>query len=384
VADPEKTEDPTPKKKRQARKDGNIPKSGDLSSWGGVLVATYVIPFVLASAVKTQRDLMMRMQFGISHPSEAAAKDMLAAGATGAATAIAPLLAAMVAVAISTNVAQTKGSTSFSRIKPKPSKLNPLKGAKRLVSPQSGYQALKVIVKAGVLLAVAWGPLINTTKQLATMGSADLMTTAPLVGVNALGLVRRVAWAGLLIGAFDYVVQRRKNRKSLKMTKQEVRDEARMSEGDPAVKAKVKQRMLQVSRNRMMAAVAKANVVIVNPIHVAVALVYEPGSGAPKVVAKGLGAVALQIRDEAMKHSVPVVKEIDLAWALHDVCELEQPVPPLLFEAVARVLAFVLTVGKRAAAYGYVQSLPGTEGQREPEAGSRPPRLRPGRRSRAA
>jgi flagellar biosynthetic protein FlhB len=363
----DKTEDPTPKKKKEARRDGSIAKSPDLSSWGGVLLATYVLPLVLASGWAMLQDLLLRMQDGITHPTQGAALDMLAAGGKGTLLTIAPLAAAMAAFGIAANLAQTKGSASFHRIKPKASKLNPLKGIKRLLSPQSVYQALKVILKATVLLGAAWQPLSDTTKQLATMGDTDLLITMPLVARNAMGMVRQVAWAGLLIGIGDFFVQRRKIRKQLRMTKQEVRDEARMSEGDPQIKAKIKQRMLQVSHNRMMASVANANVVVVNPIHVAVALVYAPGSGAPKVVAKGMGAV---------------VREIDLAWALHDTCEVDREVPADLFEAVARVLAFVMTVGIRAAAYGYVQSIPGTEGQREPAGGTRPPRLRPARRKR--
>jgi flagellar biosynthetic protein FlhB len=128
------------------------------------------------------------------------------------------------------------------------------------------------------------------------------------------------------------------------MTKQEVKDEYRQSEGDPMTRSRIRQRQMEVSRNRMMAAVAVSSVVVVNPTHIAVALEYRPDLGAPRVVAKGQGFIAQRIREEAEKHNVPIVRDVPLARTLHSACKLGQAIPADLYEAVARLLAFVFNL----------------------------------------
>jgi flagellar biosynthetic protein FlhB len=141
----------------------------------------------------------------------------------------------------------------------------------------------------------------------------------------------------------------------MKMTKQEVRDEHRQSEGDPQMKGQIRQRQLAIGRNRMISAVADANVVIVNPTHVAVALRYEPGRGAPRVVAKGRGEVARRIREEAEKHAVPLVRDVPLARSIESSVRLGGEIPADLYEAVARILAFLSQLGDRHQLGGIVQ-----------------------------
>ena len=144
----------------------------------------------------------------------------------------------------------------------------------------------------------------------------------------------------------------RRNRKQTRMTLKEVKDENKRTEGDPMLKGAIRAKQLSMSRNRMMSEVATADVVLVNPTHVAVALRYEPGSGAPKVVAKGAGAIAAKIREEASDKRVPMIEDIPLTRALHAACELGQEVPAHLFTAVARVLAFVMALRRRGASAG--------------------------------
>jgi flagellar biosynthetic protein FlhB len=150
----------------------------------------------------------------------------------------------------------------------------------------------------------------------------------------------------------DYVYQARRVRSGLKMSKQEIKDEYRSQEGDPAVKSQIRSRQMAMRRSRMIQQVALADVVLVNPTHVAVALKYAPGQGAPKVVAKGAGAVAARIRAEAEKHRVPMVEDIPLARAIYRVCDLGQEIPGELFMAVARILAFVFALKSRGSAAG--------------------------------
>jgi flagellar biosynthetic protein FlhB len=164
--------------------------------------------------------------------------------------------------------------------------------------------------------------------------------------------MRDVAAAGVIAAAADYGFQRRKMGKQTRMTKKEVRDEHKMTEGDPLVKSAIRSRQLAAARNRMMADVPRADVVLVNPVHVAVALRYEASKGTPRVVAKGAGAVAARIRSVADEHRVPMVEDVPLARALHASCEVGQEIPAELYHAVAQVLAFVLSRKAKGAAAG--------------------------------
>jgi flagellar biosynthetic protein FlhB len=165
-------------------------------------------------------------------------------------------------------------------------------------------------------------------------------------------LVKTAVAAGLILAGADMLVVMKRNRKQTKMSKKEIKDEYKQSEGDPMLKGQIRNRQLAMSRNRMMAEVTHADVVLVNPTHVAVALRYEPGTGAPKVIAKGKGHVAARIRQIASEKHVPMVQDIALARALHSACELNQEIPPHLYAAVARVLAFVMALRRRGAAAG--------------------------------
>jgi flagellar biosynthetic protein FlhB len=181
-------------------------------------------------------------------------------------------------------------------------------------------------------------------------GLMPIQVALQLSAKAATGLMRDVAAAGLLAAAVDYAVQRRRTGKQVRMTKKEVRDEHKQSEGDPMVRSALRSRQLAAARNRMMADVPDADVVLVNPTHVAVALKYEPGVGTPRVVAKGAGVVATRIREVAEQSRVTLVEDVPLARALHAACEVGQEIPPELYHAVAQVLAFVLS--RRAAGAG--------------------------------
>lgn len=162
--------------------------------------------------------------------------------------------------------------------------------------------------------------------------------------------MRSAVVAGLILAAIDVFVVMRRNRKRTRMTKKEVKDENKSSEGDPLIRSQRRSRQLAMSRNRMMAAIVDADVVLVNPTHFAIALKYEPGKSAPRVVAKGAGVIALKIRERAETDRVPIVKDIPLTRALHSACDLGQEIPVELYNAVARVLAFVLALRTRGSA----------------------------------
>lgn len=357
MAKDDKTEAPTPKRKKDARKKGQIPKSTELVTWLQILVATYVLQLTVHRATTALGDVMGHVRAAIARPEQGAALGLFGDALRGAVLAVLPLTLSMGAVGVLAQVAQTGGFASLSMLKPKPERLNPIHGLKRLVSPQGLWQATKSALKVCALVFVAWPPLDDLTRQLVASGQLQLGQVVPAVAASALRIARNTAMLGLVIAGVDYGLQRRKVMQGMRMTKQEVRDEHRQSEGDPHMKGQIRQRQLALGRNRMIAAVADANVVIVNPTHVAVALQYQAGRGAPRVVAKGRGAVATRIREEAEKHRVPMVRDVPLARTIESTVRLGAEIPAELYEAVARILAFLSHLGGRSSVGG-VLSVP--------------------------
>jgi len=185
-----------------------------------------------------------------------------------------------------------------------------------------------------------------------TAGGLPVTVLIGAAGDGTAALVQSAVIAGLVLAAADVMVVMRRNRKRTRMTKKEVTDEHKSSEGDPMIRSQRRARQLAMSRNRMIAAVATADVVLINPTHFAIALRYEPGKSAPRVVAKGAGVIAARIREQAETDTVPIVKDIPLTRALHSACELGQEIPVELYNAVARVLAFVLALKSRGSRAG--------------------------------
>jgi flagellar biosynthetic protein FlhB len=199
---------------------------------------------------------------------------------------------------------------------------------------------------------VLYASVRHLVPTLMASGTLPVTSVVSSVAGAILTLVRSAAVAGLAMAGADYLVVHRRNTKQLKMTKQEVRDEAKRSEGDPHLKGAIRSRQIAMSRNRMMAELPKADVVVVNPTHVATALRYDPARGAPRVVAKGAGAVAAKIRAVAAEHRIPMVQDVPLARALYKNCEIGAEIPPDFYTAVARVLAFVMGLKARGSAAG--------------------------------
>lgn len=340
----DKTEDPTPKRKRDARKKGQIARSQDLVMWAQMLAAALLVRSAVGGAGRALSEVMTRMSHLIVQPDVDEVVALLGSGLLAVMLALAPLCVGLLAVGLVGHLAQTGLHASGEGLKPKAERLNPIKGIKRLLSPASGWELAKVLFRTSILAGVAVPPVMSIGQQLVAMGRPDLHTILALVGDEGVAMVRNTALAGLVLAAVDYGIQRRRTAKSMRMSKQEVKDENRLSDGDPNTKAAIRSRQLQMGRNRMMAAVSGATAVVVNPTHYAVAISYEPGRSAPTVVAKGRGAVALRIREEAERHNVPILRDVPLARALHASCELGQEIPAELYEAVARVLAIVMSL----------------------------------------
>ena len=345
----DKTEQPTAKRKREARRDGNLARSPEVVAWAQMLAAGVLLPASFSLGTNSLRQVMAQVGVAVSRPDADSAFRLLGTALQGGLLALAPLALGMVAIGLIGNFAQTGFALSGKALKPKFDRLSPKKGIKRLLSPHSAWEATKAALKLAVLTAVAWPGVAHLGAALATGGQVPSGQVLSEVASSTMGLIRSTALAGLALAAVDYAFQRRRVRKSMMMTKQEVKEEYRQSEGDPMTRHRIRQRQVEMSRNRMMAAVAVSSVVVVNPTHIAVALEYRPELGAPRVVAKGQGFIAARIREEAEKHDVPIVRDVPLARTLHAACKLGQAIPADLYEAVARLLAFVFSLKRTVA-----------------------------------
>jgi flagellar biosynthetic protein FlhB len=221
------------------------------------------------------------------------------------------------------------------------SRINPLAGAKRLLSGQALVETIKALVKLLVIGYVAWGAMRDESHQLSLLALMPPRAAASTLAGIVMSVIWRTAGAWVIIAGADYAYGRWAFTRSLRMTREEVKQEFKETEGNPEIKARLRQRARAFVRRRMMQDVPKADVVLTNPTHYAVALRYEPGMAAPRVLARGAGFIAQQIKDTARAHGVPVMENKPLAQALYKACDVGQLVPPELYKAVAEVLAFV-------------------------------------------
>jgi flagellar biosynthetic protein FlhB len=341
-----KTEKPTPKKKREAHEKGQIAKTPELAAWAGMLLTSELIAATIRTGGEQLSGLWQRVAGVIARPDSGRAMAVLGDAMKATITVLLPLVLGLMVLGTVLNLAQVGIKPSAKRMKPSFKKLNVFKGIKNMFSVKTAWETAKTFLKFAVLLAIGWPVLSSTSHQLVSQ-SGSLSELLKVTGNGALTLVRNTAAAGLVIAAADYAVQKRRIMSELRMTKQEVKDEYRQSEGDPMLRQAIRSKQMAVSRNRMITAVGHADVVLVNPTHFAVALKYEAEKGAPKVVAKGAGAIALRIRSEAETHAVPIVVDPPLTRTLFRACDLNARIPAELFEAVARVLAFVFGLRHR-------------------------------------
>jgi flagellar biosynthetic protein FlhB len=351
VAHDDKTEKPTGKRKAEARKKGQVAKSTDLNGalvlGAGLMALSFLAPSVVQSAAGAMREIFslaarpeaVTSGAGLSALEHLVLNTMLAT--------VVPIAGACLAVGLVANVAQVGFRPSLTSLAPSFGRLNPISGFKNLFGTRALFEAGKALLKVAVVGAMAASALLPQLTNLAASVGTPPAALGQLLSSNVMGIAQRVAVAYVLVGVVDLVFQRRRLAKSLKMTKQEVKDESRQSDLAPEIRGAIRRRQIQAARARMMAAVPQADVVVTNPTHFAVALSYDGTQPAPVVVAKGQDQVALQIRRIAEEHEVPIVPDPPLARSLHASVELGQMIPAELYAAVAQVLAFVYRLAAR-------------------------------------
>jgi flagellar biosynthesis protein FlhB len=355
MADPSKTEKATPKRRSEARRKGNVAKSTDLNGAvvlaAGLVAITFMGPRVIDGAATAMRTIFGQSANPGQATSAAGLHALLQLALKTMLTTVAPITGLCVAAAVVVNVAQVGFKPTFQPLKPTFGKLNPISGFRNLFGPRMPFEGAKAIAK---VTAVGAPVALALIPQLTHLGASVGTPPAALgksISSSVMGIAVRATVAYLLIAVIDLIWQRRRLAKSLKMTKQEVKEEAKQADLPPEVKGAIRRRQIQAARARMMAAIPQADVVVTNPTHFAVALSYDGSHPAPIVVAKGQDLVAKQIRRIAEEAGVPIVPDPPLARALHKSVEIGQMIPAELYAAVAQVLAFVYRMaGRRRAA----------------------------------
>lgn len=341
--DVERNEPASPRKREEARRRGHVARSGDLSA-----------ALVLLAGVLALEAAGGRLFDGLSASTggvlgrldeiEGDAPSLL--GAFGAAfrggvSGLLPLLLAGLSVALAVNLLQTGFLLSAEPLAPKAERLDPVAGLGRMLSGRSAARALAGLLKLGAVGAVAWLSLSARLPELAALGRLGFEEAAAWSASTALALGLRCAFALAVLGVLDYAWQRFAWERDLRMSRAEVREELRRFEGDPLVRERRAVLRRRLAAGQLALPVSRASVVVVNPVHLAVALVYEDGMPAPRLVAKGVEGAGERIRAAALEHGVPVVERTELARALFRKVELGQDVPPELYGDVAELLAYV-------------------------------------------
>jgi len=346
-----KTEDPTGKKLDEAHKQGNFAMTREVANWLMVAVMMIVLVSILPG---TMKGMIVRLNYYFENLDQIAF-DRAGVGALLFRVMMdslwalwLPILLFVVAGVMST-IGQTGFHVSWQLIEPKFSKLNPLPGLMNMFKANQLVELLKSLAKLAVVGGVAYLALQPMFKSIETYIGIDIMALLQHIDALAYRLLAGVLAVLTLIAGGDFFWQKMQFDKNMKMTKQEVKDENKQSEGDPQVKGRIRQIRFERARKRMMAAVPNADVVVTNPTHFAIALKYDPAAmGAPMVLAKGVDQVAFRIREVAEANNVPVIENPPLARALYAACDIDEEVPSEHYRAVAEVITYVFKLKGKA------------------------------------
>ena len=351
-ADPEsKTEEATPRKLADARAKGDVAKSPDVAAALSLTGAAAVVLMTGGWFATSMAEQLL--------PFIAAPHTMIGGLETGAGVeigaialwAIAPFLGlvmlATIIGGVGGNVAQSGLIFTAEKLKPDWSKVNPMAGFKRIFGPDGLVQFIKTLTKLLAVGFICWLVLKPHLRELENMAAMPPALILPLARDLAMALMTStIVFLGFTAGA-DFLWQKYRFAERMKMSKEELKEDYKQSEGDPHVKAKLKQIRAQRSRQRMMQNVPKATVIVTNPTHYSVALRYEAGDAAPVCVAKGVDALALRIREVGREHNVPIVENVPLARALYAAVDIDETIPREHFEAAAKVIGFVMQKRKK-------------------------------------
>ncbi|MBW1708858.1 MAG: flagellar biosynthesis protein FlhB [Deltaproteobacteria bacterium] len=342
-----KTEKPTAKKRQEARKKGQVPKSMELNSIA-VLMVGLVTLFFLSTQFYVQLTGIMTNTFSNAAQIPMEDKDFsifLIGQAWGILSLLAPVFLLIFCAALLINIFQVGLLFSVENITPKISKISPIKGFSRIFSLRSLMELFKSITKISIIIATAYLTIDGEMDTILGLGQLEPKEIAFFAIRVAFILFIRTCWVLIILAILDYAFQKWQSERDLRMSKEELKEETKQTEGDPHVRARIRTVQRDMARKRMMAAVPEADVVVTNPVHLAVALKYDPlESEAPMVVAKGQSIIAERIKDIAKEHDIPIVENKPLAQGLYKSVEIGEIIPIEFYQAVADVLAYVYQI----------------------------------------
>ncbi len=339
----EKTEDPTPRKRQKSREDGQVAKSIEVPS---VVILFCAVATLYATAGffydNVKRIFYESFNFDILNDFNIQFfllffNDVIKYSAL----AVVPLLIAVFLAGLVSNLAQVGFFISWKAIEPKGSKIDPIKGFGRIFSMKSVFDLVKSILKISIIFFLAYFAVKSELDNLLRLYDNDVQNIVLFILKVSFKIFVWILIAMIILAVIDYLYQKWDFEQKIKMTKQEVKDEMKQSEGDPHVKSRIRQLQADAARNRMMAEVPYADVVVTNPVHFAIALKYDRLTmNAPVVVAKGAGRIAERIKEIAKKENIPVVEQPELARNLFKLVDTGDFIPPDFFQAVAEILAY--------------------------------------------
>ncbi|GAB4364610.1 MAG: flagellar biosynthesis protein FlhB [Calditrichia bacterium] len=341
----EKTEQPTPRRLEEARKKGNVAKSMEVNSALSLLFGLLFL-YLLSGLLFRQLSQTFRAIFNGGYMVEltpSSVHHFFLEGLQHFGMVLGIFMGLILLVGLSSSISQVGFLFTLEPIIPKLSKISPVKGFKKIIfSKRSLEELLKNMVKLVIIIWVAYSAIMGYKEEFIPLMDKDAGQVFSFMLTAGARVCFKIALIFLVIAGADYAFQRWEHHNQLKMTKQEVKDEMKQTEGDPKVKSRIRSMQIQMARSRMMQAVPEADVVITNPTHYAVALGYQPEKDqAPRVVAKGQNYIALRIKEIAQENDVPILEDPPLAKALFKAVEIDQEIPAKFFQAVAEVLAYV-------------------------------------------
>lgn len=348
----EKTEEPTARRLQDARKKGDVGKSMEVPSAAVLLLGLLTI-YLLSGYMLENFLNILRHYLGNLHtitivPGNAVMLTIESMRYLAVLTG--PLMAVIFITALVANYAQVGFLFTTEKMAPKYEKIDPIKGVARMFSMQTFANTVKSIAKLVIVGYVAYREIMKNLMDLLPLMDMEPYPILVFYARVSFWIFLKSALIISILAAFDYAFQRWQFLKKMKMTKQEVKEEAKMTEGDPHVKGRIRSIQMEMARKRMMSEIPKADVVITNPTRLAIALSYDPTTmAAPKVIAKGAGHIAKRIKEIAREYKIPVIEDKPLAQELFKSAEINEQIPENLFQAVAEILAYVYGLKKKSA-----------------------------------
>ena len=338
--DPDKTEKATPRRRQKAREEGQVAKSMDVAVSASLVSVFLAFLFYIPYLFKKLYALFIYYFANPLHNLPDNNRVVLYEVAKELALLITPLFLLLLVIGVFANIMQIGFLITFKPLTPKLDKLNPISGLKRLFSLKVVFELFKNLLKLAVAITVSYYVVTYLLQDVFAFATTSIASDAYIMMKYSMVLILAFALLSIPVAVIDFFFRKHEFEESIKMSKHEIKEEMKLYEGNPQIKSAIRKKMREMSMRRMMAEIPKADVVITNPEHFAVALQYEKGKMyAPKVIAKGVDKMALKIKAEARKHHIPIEENPPLARALYQSCEIGDFIPENLYQAIAKIFA---------------------------------------------